>query len=350
MTRTKQNGKKGKETKKAETRVAETKVENKPKTQDEIVQQLVVKIQQNLTVTDSKFVQVNENFKKVGPGLSLSGLSRLYKQTDKSNFVLVPEFKIAGPTSVVEKLLVSLGTTYTQQKAKEYGVLDVSNYETYIENNAAVVEPVLATEQITSDKISAIAQLIKSKKTKANKDDGDVPKKKRAQRRKSHTGVELEKSPRVSVDPLTNLTLESLLELLRRLAEKQEGLDISKSEVSRESGQLILKGSKTFKIKGGSKSKRVLLDGSLRGLASETADKVSALLGELGQSEAEQKVHLDKFKPAPEARPKKVVKEAAKDAAPAKTKKEAAGKKEATKPAETTKAKTRDVKPRTSKD
>jgi hypothetical protein len=345
MTRTKQNGKKGKETKKAETRVAETKVE---KTQDEIVQQLVAKIQHNLSITDSKFVQVNENFKKVGPGLTLSGLSRLYKQTDKSNFVLVPEFKIAGPTSVVEKLLVILGTNFTQQKSKEYGILDLSNYETYIESNAAVVEPVLVTEQITSDKISAIAQLIKSKKSKANKDDGDVPKKKRAQRRKSHTGVELENSPRVSVDPLTNLTLESLLELLRRLAEKQEGLDVSKSEVSRESGQLIVKGSKTFKIKGGSKSKRVLLDGSLRGLASETADKVSALLRELGQSEAEQKVHLDKFKPA---KPKKSVKEAP-AVAPAKAKKkEVASKKEAKEAtAETTKAKTRDVKPRTSKD
>lgn len=349
MTRTKQNGKKGKETKKAETRVAETKVENKPKTQDEVIQQLVAKIHKNLTVEDSKFVQVNENFKKVGPGLSLSGLSRLYKQTDKSNFVLVPEFKIAGPTSVIEKLLVSLGTTYTQQKSKEYGVLDLSNYETYIENHVSVVEPVLATEQITSDKISAIAQLIKSKKSKVNKEDGDIPKKKRAQRRKSHTGVEIEKSPRISVDPLTNLTLESLLELLRRLAEKQEGLDISKAQISRESGQIIVKGTKIFKIKGGSKSKRVLLDGSLRGLASETADRVTALLGELGQSEAEQKVHLDKFKPAPvkeEHKPKK-----GKEATPApKTKKETVSKKETTKPAETTKAKTRDVKPRTSKD
>lgn len=355
MARTKQNNKKVKETKNAETRVAETKVdekaEAKPKTQEEIIQQLVSKVRENLTVADSKYVQVNENFKKVGPGLSLSGLGRLYKQADKANFVLVPEFKIAGPLSVVETLLSSLSSSLSQQRAKEYGVLDLNNYETYISTHVAPVEPAPILAAITSDKIAEIAQLIKTKKTK--KEERDTPKKKKAQRRKSPTGVELAKSPRIGVDPLTGLTLDGLLDLLKKLAKKQEGLDVSKTSVSQEGDVLTVTGAKTFKIKAGSKSKRVLLEGSLRGLASETPEAVGTLLQELGLSAAEQKVHLDKFKSGKStgaAGKKEEVKAKQKKAGVKKDRKEKEKEKEKEKPAETTKAKTRDVKPRTSKD
>ena len=350
MTRTKENKqtKKAKEVKKTETRVAEPKVENQPKTQQEILEQLVEKVKQNLSSPDSKYVQVNENLKKVGPGLSLLGLERLYKKEDKKNFVLVPEHKVSGPSEVVEQLLTLLGSSLQQQRDKPFGVLDVNNYEEYVATHVTPnIQPPQPIVAISTDKISQIALLIKTKKTK--KVERDTPKKKKAQRRKSPIGVELAKSPKISVDPLSELTLEVLQDLLKRLAEKQQGLDISKSTLTSENDKITMIGATTFKIKAGTKSKRVILDGSLRGLASDSKEQVVTLLTQLGLSEANQKTHLAKFKAAaaPKAAPKK-------QEAKTKTKKGAEkgaekDKKEG-KAEVTTKAKTRDVKPRTSKD
>lgn len=349
---TKKGIKKGTESKKAETRVAEKKTEgNQPKTQDQIIDQLVAKIKQNLTVPDSKFVQVNENFKKVGPGLSLSGFLRLYKQADKTNFIGIPEYKIAGPTEVVDKILVALGTSLETLRANEGGVIDVDNHESYVVARLPQKDETVASILITSDKIAEIAKFVKTNKVANKKEEGEhTPKKKKAQRRKSPTGVKIEKSPRISVDPLNHLTYDGLVDLLKRLTEKQEGLDVSTITISREGEQVNVLGAKLFKIKAGSKSKRVLLDGALRGLASESAGSLSLLLKELGQSDADIKPHLDKFKPVAK---KEEVKEKAKEV---KAKEEPKATKKVSKKepvaaaAEVTKAKTRDVKPRTSKD
>jgi hypothetical protein len=379
---------------------------NEPKTQDQIIEHLVAKIKQNLTVEDSKYVQVNENFKKVGPGLSLSGLLRLYKQEDKANFVLIPEFKVAGTTAVVEKLLSTLGSSLQQQKDKS-GVIDVNNYESFAVVRDVAQDGALASLLISSDKISEIAKFVKTNKTKP-KDERDTPKKKKAQRRKSPTGVKLEKSPRISVSPLENLTLESLVDLLKRLAEKQEGLDVSTTTFERTDAGLTVVGAKLFKIKAGSRSKRTLVDtGVLRGLGSESAEALEAFLKQVGQTDAEVKTCIEKFKAAraepnvaePKAKPKKAAKKEqakdkakeakkevkdegkhevkdegkheAKDKAKDKAKEQVKPKKDKSAPAkkasksatpaksapkaaakttiETTKAKTRDVKPRTSK-
>jgi hypothetical protein len=356
-------------TKKAETKVGnQAQPDVKPKTQDDIIQLLVQKIKSSLTTKDkthSKFIQVNENFKKVGPGLSISGLSRLYKQEDKKNFVLVPEYNIAGPLEVVEKLLTELGSSFSDKKSQEFGVIGFDNYEKYVSLHTENKEPAQVSEPITHDKMSQYVQHIKTKKTK--KEDNDTPKKKKAQRRKSPTGVEISESPRLKVDIIKELNFSSLVDLLRKLAGKQEGLDITKAVLSKEeNGSLTLSGSKLFKIKAGSKSKRVLLDGHLRGLASEEEAPIALLLKEIGFSELEQKNHLVKFKTSQEEKRKKkkdepkkakkaakkpVAKKEAKDAAKD-TAKDAAkdAAKEETKKEVTTKAKTRDVKPRTSKD
>jgi hypothetical protein len=354
MPRTKQATKKA--NKKAETRVAQKAVENRPKTEDEIIDQLVVKIRQNLTVKDSKYVQVNENFKKVGPGLSLSGLLRLYKQPGKENFILIPEYKVSGPTQVIERILGRLSTSLETLRAKEGGVVDIQNYETYVVARLPEKETV-ASVLISSDKIAELAKLVKEHKIV--KEDRDEPKKKKAQRRKSHTGIQVSQVEKIAVDNLTEVSQENLVDLLKRLAEQQKGLDVTGATATRVDGHLTLSGSKSFTIKGGSKSKRLLIDsGALRGLAAESTDKLGEILKELGLSAAESKVYLDKFKPAKkvEAKTKKTVAakpeaKEDKEATTAKPTAKAAHKeKSAAKPVEVTKAKTRDVKPRTSRD
>jgi hypothetical protein len=199
---------------------------------------------------------------------------------------------------------------------------------------------------------------------------------------------------------LENLTLESLVDLLKRLAEKQEGLDVSTTTFERTDAGLTVVGAKLFKIKAGSRSKRTLVDtGVLRGLGSESAEALEAFLKQVEQTDAEVKTCIEKFKAAraepnvaePKAKPKKAAKKEqakeakkevkdegkhegkheAKDKAKDKAKEQVKPKKDKSAPAkkasksatpaksapkaaakttiETTKAKTRDVKPRTSK-
>lgn len=349
MARTKQGNKKI--TKKAETRVAQP---DQPKTQEEIIEQLVSKIKDNLKSSDAKYVQVNENFKKVGPGLSLAGLTRLYKQEDKSSFVLVPEFKVAGSSVVVEKILTSLGSSLASQREKN-GLIDATNFETF-EQVREEREKATESAPILSDKISEIAKFIKvNKGNNKGGNDNNSPKKKRAQRRKSHTGLTIEADPKTDVSTII-ANVECVSELLKKLAEKQEGLDISNLTFEEKEGVLHALGAKSFKIKAGGKTKRSLVDWNGGHLGSTTSVALELFLKKIGVSDADVAAVVKRFKgAAPKtAVPKtatKAVEPKAKTTTPA-AKKVAAkkdGKKEAS-PQKAVKAKTRDVKPRTSKD
>jgi hypothetical protein len=355
MARTKQGNKKI--TKKAETRVAQP---DQPKTQEEIIELLIAKIRDNLKSSDAKYVQVNENFKKVGPGLSLAGLTRLYKQEDKSSFVLVPEFKLAGSSVVVEKLLTSLGSSLASQREKN-GLIDATNFETF-EQVREEREKATESAPILSDKISEIAKFIKVNKGNKVGNDNNSPKKKRAQRRKSHTGITIEADPKTDVSTII-ATVESVSELLKKLAEKQEGLDISSLTFEEKEGVLQALGAKAFKIKAGRKTKRSLVDWNGGHLGSTTSVALELFLKKIGVLDADVATVVKRFKgvgaaaskstAAKSAEPKSVPKAKTSVAKTVPAAKKVAAKKDGKKeasPQKVVKAKTRDVKPRTSKD
>ena len=82
MTRTKA-AKKGQTTTNTETR---TGTVQPPKTQDEVLVELASKVKENAEKSE-KYIQLNEQLKKVGPGLTLLGLQRVYSLPDRSDFV-----------------------------------------------------------------------------------------------------------------------------------------------------------------------------------------------------------------------------------------------------------------------
>lgn len=350
MPRSKIAAKKGKtqaKTQQTETRTGAPEV---PKTQEQLIDELVAKIKENVE-KGGKYIQVNDAFKKIGPGLALTGLQRVYKQPEKSDFIYTQEFRFAGSTGVVEQLLGKLGTSVSAQRAKN-DIVDASNHEQHLVVRPP--KPVVADVVISYDKMSELVKLMRQGRTVVNEEKG-TPKKKRAQRRKSHTGVQV--APRIVVDRLT-ATVSSIADVVRQLSERQLGLDVTNVTFEEAADGLVAVGSRTGRSVPHPRTKRISVEYSGGHLLSETSAALESFLRRIGHSDSEVTPLLTSFttkqastevkaeaaeKPK-EARPK------AKTQAPSEPKKvEAKSKKSELRGSpKVTKAKTRTVKPRTS--
>jgi hypothetical protein len=326
-----------------------------PKTQEQLIDELVAKIKENVE-KGGKFIQVSDAFKKVGPGLALTGLQRVYKQPEKADFLYSQEFKFAGPTAVVEQLLGKLGTSVASQREKN-DIVDASNHENYLVIRPQ--KPAVAEVVISHDKMSELVKLMRQNRTAVKEEKGS-PKKKRAQRRKSHTGVQV--APRIVVDRLT-ATLASIADVVRQLSERQLGLDVTNVTFEDAADGLVAVGGRTGKSVPNYRVKRVSVEYSGGHLLSETSSALESFLRRIGHSDAEVAPLLNSFSTALETakteskkevveKPKPKVKQVPKTVvAPGKeevVEKKAESKTKLRSPPKMTKAKTRTVKPRTS--
>jgi hypothetical protein len=374
MTRGKNAGKKGKQNKnQTETRTQQ------PKTSEEILSELVARIKENATSQD-KFIQLSSDLKKVGPGLSLTGLERVYKQPEKSDFVYSLEHRVAGPTSAMDKVLGLLGSSMAGQRLKN-DIVDLTNYQSHLVVRPPVQRELLPEKHFSSSDISDLARRIKETKNAVKEEKANAsPRKKRAQRRKSNTGVKVARTPRVSVDRLL-ATSANLSEVLQKLSERQQGLDLSLVTFEDSTEGLLALGARPFRIRH--KSKRPVLQYSGGHLTTETTEQLETVLRKVGVPEADLKTLVEshrnqlqqlsqseapknnqvKEQPKEKPKAKELVKEEPKEKQ-AKTSKKVQPKvneKQGKKPSKTskkqaeprnspkvTKAKTRAVKPRTS--
>ena len=314
-----------------------------PKTQDELVNELVARIKENAEKGD-KFIQVSDTFKKVGPGLTLSGLQRVYKQAEKSNFIYTQEFKFAGSTQTVDELLVKLGTSVVGQRLKN-DIIDASNYQNYlVVRQPNPNRPVPVELLITHDKMSELVKLVKQTRT-AVKEDKGTPKKKKAQRRKSHTGVKVSRTPNVNVERLT-ATVAGVADVLHQLSERQLGLDVTHVTFEETPEGLVGLNGRTYRVRVNPKSKRSSVSYAGGHLGSETLEALRAFLSRIGHTDAEVKSVTDTFKPLEVVNPGK--EEVSEEVEPKKAEAKKSKKVEAKTSPKVTKAKTRSVKPRTS--
>ena len=329
--------KKGKTTQAKSQTETRTGAPDAPKTQEQLIDELVGKIRENAP-NGEKYIQVSESYKKVGPGLTLSGLQRVYKQPAKSDFIYSQEFKFAGSTQVVEQLLSKLGTSVATQRSKS-DIIDANNYQDYF-----VVRPNRPPQAdllITREKMSELVKLVKQSRTAAKEEKG-TPKKKKAQRRKSNAGVQV--ADRVSVSRLT-ASVSAVAEVIRQLAERQLGLDVSHLTFEETPEGWVAVGGRTFRPKPNPKSKRVYVDYSSGHLGSETSEALESFLRKIGHSDSEVSTLLNLF-----SSNQSKVENGKEEVQPV----EAQPKKDKSKKAELrgspkiSKAKTRTVKPRTS--
>jgi hypothetical protein len=341
MARTKTAVKKGKQQKsQTETRTGAPEV---PKTEEQLIDELVVKIRENAEKKD-KFIQVSETFKKVGPGLALTGLQRIYKQPEKSDFIYSQEFRFAGSTRVVEHLLGKLGSSVASQRLKN-DIIDLTNYEQYLVVRVIVRNPVADT-LISHDKMSELVKRVKEGRT-AVKEDKGTPKRKKAQRRKSNTGVKV--TDRITVNRL-EATVSAVSDVIRKLAERQLGLDVTNVTFEESADGVVVLGGRTFRVTPQPKSKRVSVDYNGGHLSSQTSQALESFLRRIGHTDVEVSPLLTSFT---DKQSTEVVKEG-KQEQPEEPVVKAVVKKDKTKKAElrgspkVTKAKTRTVKPRTS--
>jgi hypothetical protein len=311
-----------------------------PKTQEQLIDELVARIRENVEKGE-KFIQVSETFKKVGPGLTLTGLQRVYKQPEKSDFIYTREFRFAGSTRVVDQLLGKLGSSVAGQRLKN-DIVDTTNYQDHLV--VLPVKPRVAPVDllITHDKMSELVKRVKENRT-AVKEDKGTPKKKRAQRRKSHTGVKITV---VSVETLVS-TVSGVAEVIRQLVERQLGLDVTNVTFEESPSGLVVKGARSYR--NGPKTKRVSVEYAGGHVSAETSEALETFLRRIGHTDTEVKTVVDSYTAASS---KPVVKEVKK--AEPKTEVKVDAKKDKTKKSElrgspkVTKAKTRTVKPRTS--
>jgi hypothetical protein len=355
MARAKNAGKKGKQNKnQTETRTQQ------PKTQEELLAELVARIRENATAQD-KFIQLSDELKKVGPGLSLTGLERVYKQPEKSDFVYSLEHRVAAHSAGLDKILGHLGTSLAGQRLKN-DIIDLTNYQQHL-----VVRPPVQREQIpeknfsTTD-ISDLARRIKESKTAAKEEKvNGSPRKKRAQRRKSHTGVKVAQNSRVALDRVL-ATLNNVSDVLRQLSERQQGLDVTGVTFEETPEGLFALGARPFRIRH--KTKRAFVEYTGGHLSAETPEQLETVLRRVGVSDADLTQLVTSLRtqlqPSESAREEPVVQEKKKvqKAQPKEQKKQETAKPEKkttlAKKAEpkaspkVTKAKTRTVKPRTS--
>ena len=258
-----------------------------PKTQEQLIDELVAKIKENVE-KGGKYIQVSDAFKKVGPGLALTGLQRVYKQAEKADFLYTQEYRFAGPTPVVEQLLGKLGTSVASQREKN-DIVDASNHENHLVVRPP--KPAVPDVLISYDKMSELVRLMKQNRTTA-KDEKGSPKKKRAQRRKSHTGVQV--APRIIVDRLT-ATLASIADVVRQLSERQLALDVTNVTFEDAADGLVAVGGRTGRSVPHSRTKRVSVEYSGGHLLSETSSALEAFLRRIGHSDAEVTPLLSSF-------------------------------------------------------
>jgi hypothetical protein len=291
MPRQKIAAKKGKTQAKTQTETR-TGAPDVPKTQDQLIDELVAKIKENVE-NGGKYIQVSDTFKKVGPGLALTGLQRVYKQPEKSDFIYTQEFKFAGSTAVVEQLLGKLGSSVAAQRAKN-DIVDASNHEEHLVVRPA--KPAGADVLISYDKMSELVKLMKQNRTVVKEEKGS-PKRKRAQRRKSHTGVQV--APRINVNRLT-ATLISIADVVRQLSERQLGLDVTDVTFEDAADGLVAVGARSGRSVPHPKSKRVSVEYSGGHLLSETSAALEAFLRRIGHSDTEVAPVLEAFTAASE--------------------------------------------------
>jgi hypothetical protein len=311
-----------------------------PKTEEQLVDELVNKITENAKSSGGKYIQVSEEWKKVGPGLTLTGLERVYKQPQKSDFIYSREFLFAGSTRVVDRLLSKLGSSVAGQRLKN-DIIDLTNYQDHLVTRV-VNKTVQPDVLITHDKMSELVKLVKQTRNNGKEEKG-TPKKKKAQRRKSPTGVKVARSPRVVVERISG-TVSSLSDILKKLAEKQLGLDVTNVTYEETTDGLVVSGSKAFKLSN-KRSKRVVVDHAGGHIGSETSSALENLLRKTGHSEEEVKSVVDSHVSKQNLHEgKEEKKEVVKSEAPTKKTK----KSELRGSPKVTKAKTKTVKPRTS--
>jgi len=336
MPQNKTAGKKGKS--QTETRTGAPDV---PKTQEQLIDELVNKIKENVINGGGKYIQVSDAFKKIGPGLTLTGLERVYKQPQKSDFLYSREFLFAGSTRVVDELLGKLGSSVAGQRLKN-DIIDITNYQDHL-----VVRVVNRVPQsdvlITHDKMSELVKLVKQSRTTVKEEKG-TPKKKKAQRRKSPADVKVARGPRIVVERLSG-KVSSFAEVLHKLSEKQLGLDVSNVSYEETTDGLVVSGARAFKVRSNPKSKRIVVEYGGGHLSSGDSSVLETLLRKIGHSEDEVKSVVEAFlskRPVEEVKEEK--KEVSNSEAPAKKSK----KSELRGSPKVTKAKTKTVKPRTS--
>lgn len=330
------------------------------------VQDLVSLIRENVT-QQGKFIQIDKDLKKIGPGLSLSGLQRVYKHPERSDFVYTQEFRFAGPSAQVDKVLGELGSSLAGQRIKN-DIVDATNYESFIVARVPKEKAPAVEILFTHDQISKLAQFVKTHKQEAKKDDKTTPKKKKAQRRKSPVG-HIVKKDEVDVFRITG-TVQAIGDLIKGLNQSQKGLDVSTITYDESTEGLKLLGSRTFKVSA--KSSRKPIPYAEGYIYSQTKESLEEFLQKIGHSSEEVKAVVDLFETKPQApkeakeegkakeapKPKEVkAKEAkAKEVKPAPKavakkadeEKKKSKKADAKQSPKVTKAKTRTVKPRTS--
>lgn len=278
MPRPKIVAKKGKTQAKSQTETR-TGTPDVPKTQEQIIDELVIRIKENVE-KGGKYIQVSDTFKKVGPGLALTGLQRVYKQPGKTDFIYTQEFRFAGTTSVVETLLGKLGSSVSAQRAKN-DIVDATNHEQHLVIRPP--KPVVADVVISYDKMSELVRLMRQNRTAVKEEKGS-PKKKRAQRRKSHTGVQV--LPRIVVDRLTG-NIASIADVIRQLAERQLGLDVTNVTFEESADGLVVVGSRSGRSVPNPRSKRVSIEYSGGHLLSETSASLETFLRRIGHNDSE---------------------------------------------------------------
>jgi len=338
-------------------------------TESEIIQDLVVLIRENVSQL-GKFVQIDKDLKKVGPGLSLSGLQRVYKHPERSDFVYTQEFRFAGPSAQVDKVLAALGTSLAGQRIKN-DIIDATNYESFVVARVPREKAPAVEVLFTHDQISKIAQFVKSNKQETKKEDRTTPKKKKAQRRKSPVG-HITKKDEVDVFRITG-TIESITEIIKLLNKTQKGLDVSTLTFEDSDDGLKLVGARTFKVSAKSTRKPIPYSGGY--IYAQTRQSLEEFLQKIGHTSEQVKEVSDLFeekvvqpvekkevekKPAEKKQPekkadKKPAEKKQPEKKPAEKKPKQPEKKADKKHAEkkqtevtVTKAKTRAVKPRTS--
>jgi hypothetical protein len=298
------------------------------KSQDDLMKELVDKVKKlNESETFDKYIQLNEQGKKVGPGITLAGLSRIYKSPENTDFIFVNEFRIAGPSSAVDKVLIQLGSSVASQRLKN-GLIDATNYESHVVERVAPPKEDKVEPVYTLDKIADLAKRLKITRGPQKGGEEDTLKKKKASRSKTNTGVQVKQTPQIPVDKIP-ASLEAIEDLLKRLAEKQLGLDVSVASLQ----EGFVLGCKVFRVS--SKSKKIPIPYKNGHLTGETRTSLELFLTGLGHQASEISALL-KGLPKPETKKEETVLKPKKK--PAKEEK----------PVEVSKAKTRAVKPRTS--
>ena len=251
------------------------------KTAEDTMKELVDKIKANASESTDKYIQLNDQGKKVGPGITLAGLPRIYKNSEKNDFIFVNEFRLAGPSSAVDKVLAQLGSSVSAQRLKN-GLIDATNFESHLVEKEVQAKEVKPEAVYTMDKIADLAKRIKDHRVADKKPQEGSLKKKKASRTKTNTGIQTKTGPQIPVDKIP-ATVEAMEELLKKLAEKQLGLDVTSARL--EEGVVL--GCRSFRVS--SKSKRIPIPYRNGHVSADGRETLEKFFGALGHSDAEVK-------------------------------------------------------------